>query len=145
MSFTKKLAAGVQNAWFWFNDSDGFAIGSDTTALTAGTSRGAQRFVGIQQMPTGITEGEVVPIDGDDTNLGGILFESNAPVEFLINFGQGDQSICSRLPMLRHGASPCALAASGSVTVMLVSSASMPPTFRMVCSVFTHAFDQRWL
>lgn len=97
MSFQKKLAAGVQNAWFWFNDSDGFAIGDDTTALTAGTIRGAQRFIGIQQMPTGIQEGEAVPIPGDDTTLGSILFESAAPVEFLINFGQGDQGIDAKL------------------------------------------------
>lgn len=97
MTFQKKLAAGVQNAWLWFNDADGFALGSDTTALTAGTSRGAFRFVGIQQMPSGIQEGEVVPIPGDDTNLGGILFESDAPVEFLINMGQGDQGIDAKL------------------------------------------------
>lgn len=93
MSFQRKLAAGVQNAWFWFNDSDGFAIGDNTTALSVGTSRGSYRFVGIQQMPTGISEGEVVPIEGDDTILGGIVFASNAPREFLINFGEGNQAI----------------------------------------------------
>lgn len=93
MSFTKKLAAGVQNAWLWFNDSDGFALGSSPTALSANQSRGAYRFLGIQQMPTGVPEGEPVAIEGDDTTLGTILFQSNAPRQFLINMGQGDQTL----------------------------------------------------
>jgi hypothetical protein len=93
MSFMKKLAAGVQNAWLWFNDADGFALGGSPTALTAGTIRGAYRFTGIQQMPTGIPEGEAVAIPGDDTTLGTILFDSDAPREFLINMGQGDQAL----------------------------------------------------
>jgi hypothetical protein len=93
MSFQKKLAAGVQNAWLWFNDSDGFALGSSPTALSNNTSRGAYQFTGIQQMPSGNPEAEAVVVAGDDTTLGTILFSSDAPREFLINMGQGDMGL----------------------------------------------------
>lgn len=93
MPFQKSLTAGVQNCWLSFLDPFNFAIGNSTTAPSAGNIQGSYPFVGIQQMPTGIPEGEPVPIPGDDTNLGSILFDSDAPREFLMNFGQGDQAL----------------------------------------------------
>lgn len=93
MSFQKRLTAGVQNCWLSFLDPFNFAIGNNTSAITPGTIRGSYPFIGIQQMPTGIPEGEPVPIDGDDTTLGSILFAAAAPREFLMNFGQGDQAL----------------------------------------------------
>lgn len=97
MTFQKKLAAGVQNAWLWFVDSDGFAIGNDTTALSNGAIRPAYQFRGIQQMPTGVPEAEAVAIPGDDTTLGTIIFPSDAPREFLMQFGEGDQGLAALL------------------------------------------------
>lgn len=93
MSFQKRLTAGVQNCWLSFLDPFNFAIGNNTSAITPGTIRGSYPFIGIQQMPTGIPEGEPVPIDGDDTTLGSILFAAAAPRTFLMNFGQGDQAL----------------------------------------------------
>lgn len=93
MTFVKSLTAGVQNCWLSFLDPYNFAIGNSTTAPTVGNIQGSYPFIGIQQMPTGIPEGEPVPIPGDDTNLGSILFDSDAPREFLMNFGQGDQAL----------------------------------------------------
>lgn len=93
MTFVKSLTAGVQNCWLSFLDPFNFAIGNTTSTLSAGSIRGSYPFIGIQQMPTGIPEGEPVPIPGDDTVLGSILFDSDAPREFLMNFGQGDQAL----------------------------------------------------
>lgn len=93
MPFQQSLTAGVQNCWLSFLDPYNFAIGNSTSTLSAGSIRGSYPFVGIQQMPTGFQEGEPVSIDGDDTSLGSILFDSNAPREFLMNFGQGDQDL----------------------------------------------------
>ena len=93
MPFQQSLTAGVQNCWLSFLDPYNFAIGNSTTAPSAGSIQGSYPFIGIQQMPTGISEGEAVPIEGDDTTLGSILFAANAPREFLMNFGQGDQDL----------------------------------------------------
>jgi hypothetical protein len=59
MSFTQSISAGVQQAWISFLDTDNIAIGNATTAITAGQIRGSYPFIGIQEMPTGILEGEV--------------------------------------------------------------------------------------
>jgi hypothetical protein len=93
MSFTQSISAGVQQAWISFLDTDNIAIGNTTTAITAGQIRGSYPFVGIQEMPTGILEGEVVSVPGDDTSLGAFNFSSADPREFLMNFGQGDLSL----------------------------------------------------
>lgn len=93
MTFQKRLTAGVQNCWLSFLDPFNFAIGNSTSTLAPGSIRGSYPFIGIQQMPTGIPEGEVVPVDGDDTTLGNFLFAAAAPREFLMNFGQGDQAL----------------------------------------------------
>jgi len=44
-------------------------------------------------MPSGFPEGESVPIEGDDTLLGSIIFGNPAPREFLMNFGQSDLTL----------------------------------------------------
>lgn len=93
MSFTKNLAAGVQQSWLSFLDPDNFAIGNAKTNIAAGQIRGSYPFIGIQEMPTGILEGETVPVPGDDTNLGNFIFASADPREFLMNFGQGDLAL----------------------------------------------------
>jgi hypothetical protein len=90
MAFTQSLGAGVQQAWLSFLDNDNIAIGNNTTSIAAGQIRPFYPFVGIQEMPTSILEGETVPVPGDDTNLGNFIFASADPREFLMNFGQGD-------------------------------------------------------
>lgn len=90
MAFVQDISAGTQNAWLSFLDFENFAIGNSPDAMSNGDIRGSYQFVGIQQMPTGIQEGETVAVEGDDTVLGNFLFASVAPREFLMNFGQGD-------------------------------------------------------
>jgi len=90
MSYSKSLQAGVQQSWLSFLDTANFAIGNNITAIAAGQIRGSYPFIGIQQMPTGILEGDTVPVPGDDTSLGSFIFASEAPREFLMNFGQFD-------------------------------------------------------
>jgi hypothetical protein len=93
MSFKQNLAAGVQQAWLSFLDTENFALGNAATAIAAGDIRGSYPFTGIQEMPTGILEGENVPVPGDDTTLGSFIFASADPREFLMNFGQGDLTL----------------------------------------------------
>lgn len=97
MAFDRDISAGTQNAWLCFLDNENFAIGNTPDAMTPGEIRPSYQFIGIQQMPSGIPEGEVVPVEGDDTVLGNFLFGSNAPRQFLINMGQDDQTLNARL------------------------------------------------
>lgn len=97
MAFRQNLSAGVQQAWLSFLDNDNMAIGNDQTAIAAADIRGSYPFVGIQEMPTSILEGESVPVPGDDTTLGSFIFASADPREFVINFGQGDLTLDARL------------------------------------------------
>ncbi len=97
MSDTQSLQAGVQQAWLMFYDANGEPSGNDTTALANATSAGSYQFRGIQEMPTGIPEADAVPIPGDDTVLGNILFSSDAPREFVVNMGQMDLELEARL------------------------------------------------
>lgn len=61
---TRSLQAGVRDCWLSFLDpNDNIAIGNNTTAIAPGDIRGSYPFVGIQTMPTGILEGDVVPQD----------------------------------------------------------------------------------
>lgn len=90
MANTQSLQAGTQEAWLMFLDSSGEWAGRSTTPLTAAQSQGAYKFRGIQELPTGIPESEAVPIPGDDTILGQILFSGDAPREFVVNMGQQD-------------------------------------------------------
>ena len=97
MSYTKSLQAGVQQSWLSFLDTENFAIGNTTTTISAGAIRGSYPFIGIQQMPTGIPEGDTVVVPGDDTVLGNFIFTSEAPREFLMNFGQFDLTLDAML------------------------------------------------
>lgn len=126
MSFTKNLAAGVQQSWLAFLDTENFAIGNARTTISAGQIRGSYPFVGIQQMPTGILEGDTVPIPGDDTNLGNIIFSSEAPVEFLMNFGQGDLALDALLQ-------DTLVEALGDINIGLGNPAS--PNYPSVCLI----------
>lgn len=96
MSFTQSISAGVQQTQFLFYDANGEPSGDSPTALANGTYSGAYQWVGIQEFPTGIPEAEAVPIEGDDTLLGSILFSANTPREGLITFGQMDLDLEAR-------------------------------------------------
>lgn len=87
---TKHLSAGVRDCWLSFLDTDNIAIGNNITDIAAGDIRGSYPFVGIQNMPTGIPEGDTITVPGDDGILGSFNFGSDAPREFVMNFGQGD-------------------------------------------------------
>jgi hypothetical protein len=97
MADTQSLQAGVQQAWFMFYDANGEPSGNDVTPLTNGQDLPAYHLRGIQELPTGIPETEAVTITGDDTSLGSILFSSDAPREFVANFGQMDLALEQRL------------------------------------------------
>ena len=87
---SKLLSAGVQQTQLIFLDNSNIAIGDATTAIAAGDIRGAYNMRGIQTAPSGNLEGEGVPIPGDDTLLGTIIFPSADPREVLLNFGLGN-------------------------------------------------------
>lgn len=93
----KILSAGVQQTQLLFLDNDNLAIGNTTTAIAAGDIRGAYNMQGIQTAPSGNLEGEGVPINGDDSLLGTIIFSSADPREVLLEFGQGDIGLDSTL------------------------------------------------
>ncbi len=92
MAFKQTIQAGTQQAWIAFVSNDKNIItGGSVTAPTAGATGSAGiQLTGIQTAPTGIPEGESVAVNGDDTLLGSIEFDSADPTQFVINLGQFD-------------------------------------------------------
>lgn len=92
MAFYKTIQAGTQQAFLAFVGTDkNIILGGTTTAPSAGaTGSGAIQLTGIQTAPTGIPEGEAVPVLGDDSIFGAIEFDSADPTQFVINLGQFD-------------------------------------------------------
>ncbi len=92
MAFKQTIQAGTQQAWIAFVSNDKNIItGGSTTAPSAGATGSAGiQLTGIQTAPTGIPEGESVAVNGDDTLLGSIEFDSADPTQFVINLGQFD-------------------------------------------------------
>jgi hypothetical protein len=97
MAFNQSISAGVQQTQFLFYDINGEPSGDSPTPLANAQYAGAYQWVGIQEFPSGIPEAEAVPIPGDDTLLGSILFSSDAPREGLITFGQMDLDLEARM------------------------------------------------
>ena len=87
------LSAGVQQTQLLFLDNDNIAIGNTNTSIAAGDIRGAYNMRGIQTAPSGVLEGEGVPIVGDDSLMGTIIFSSADAREVLLSFGQGDLAL----------------------------------------------------
>lgn len=96
--FSQYIAAGTQQTQLAFLDADNFAIGSERTAPAAGaTPSGSYNVIGIQEASGIIPEGESVPVPGDDTTLGAFDFSSDDPRRFVMNLGQFDLLLNSRL------------------------------------------------
>jgi hypothetical protein len=94
---SRSIQAGVQQAWLLFHDTNGDPSGDTTTPLANGQIRGSYPFRGIQTMPTGIPESDAVNVPGDDTSLGSIGFGSDAPRQFVMNFGYQDLNLDGEL------------------------------------------------
>lgn len=90
MASPQSIQAGTQEAWFFFNDSNGDPSGSSPVPLSNGQDSPAYKLIGIQEAPSAIQESETVSIPGDDTSLGAIDFASDAPREMILNFGLMD-------------------------------------------------------
>lgn len=85
-------SVGTQQAWLGIAGGGlyNYLLGSSATAPAAGTISPMKQITGIQAAPTGIPEGEVIPVPGDDGVLGSIGFDSDAPTEFIITTGLFD-------------------------------------------------------
>jgi len=94
----KSIAAGNQQAWVGFLDSNGFLLGGNTTAPSTGaTGSGMLRITGIKSAPVAIPEREVVQITGDDDLLGEIDFSSLNTRAFMIEVAVQDLTLEARL------------------------------------------------
>lgn len=93
----KVIAAGVQLTHLGFVDGSGVLVGSDITAPANGANSTMMDVIGIQEMPTGIQEGESVPVEGDDTVLGQIDFAANTLPTFVVTLGVQDLDLDAKL------------------------------------------------
>jgi hypothetical protein len=89
---TRLISAGVQQAWLAFVGNDKNMItGASSTAPAPGAAVShALPLRGVQTVPSGLPESEVVAVLGDDRVLGSFDFESETPTSFVINTGEVD-------------------------------------------------------
>lgn len=94
-AFTEFIAAGVDNGFAGFVDSDGNLTGSTPTAPAAGDQTGSPMFrvKGLQSVEGGVPDDELVSVEGDNGSLGGFLFEAVDATTFDISKGLFDQVI----------------------------------------------------
>jgi hypothetical protein len=96
--YDQYIAAGTQQTQIAFLDTDNIVIGNNRTAPAAGAAPvGSYNAVGIQDASDIIPEGEDVSVDGDDGSLGAFNFASADPRNFVLNMGQFDLLLNSRL------------------------------------------------
>jgi hypothetical protein len=76
------IGAGFRYLWYGVNDSDGYFIGSTTTAPAAGNQSGSgmARLAGARTLPINIPEPDVEPVTGDDEPLVTFEFDSETPI-----------------------------------------------------------------
>lgn len=73
----KSVAAGFQQVWLGFLDSNGFLLGSNTTAPAAGAAgSGMMRVAGVKSAPITTPERELVQVSGDDGLIAEFDFDS---------------------------------------------------------------------
>jgi hypothetical protein len=90
-TFTKSIAAGNTYAFMAFIDSNGFMVGSATTAPSAGAAGSPMiRITGIKTASPTVPEPEVVQVTGDDTLLGEFDFDSLTQRSFTIEVAVQD-------------------------------------------------------
>lgn len=88
---TRLISAGAQKSWIAFVSNDKNIItGGTTTAPIAGAVSHGIPLIGVQTVPTGIPEEEVVSVLGDDDVLGSFQFDSTTPTTFIVNTGEQD-------------------------------------------------------
>lgn len=81
----KSVAAGNQQAWLGFLDSNGFLLGGDTSAPSSGAAgSGMLRINGIKSAPIATPERELVQVTGDDGLIAEFDFESLTSRGFVI-------------------------------------------------------------
>ncbi len=81
----KSVAAGNQQAWLGFLDSNNFLLGGDTSAPAAGAAgSGMLRVSGIKTAPIATPERELVQVPGDDGLIAEFDFESLTSRGFVI-------------------------------------------------------------
>jgi hypothetical protein len=90
-TFTKSIAAGNTYAFMGFIDSNGFMVGSATTAPASGAAGSPMiRISGIKTASPTVPEPEVVQVTGDDTLLGEFDFDSLTQRSFTIEVAVQD-------------------------------------------------------
>lgn len=94
----KSIAAGNQQAWLGFLDTNGFLLGGNTSAPSTGAAgSGMLRIVGIKAAPVAIPEREIVQVTGDDDLLGEFDFASLNSRAFMIEVAVQDLTLEGRL------------------------------------------------
>lgn len=90
-SFNKSIAAGNAYAFIGFIDSNGFMIGSATTAPVSGAAGSPMiPLLGIKTAAPTVPEREVVQVTGDDDLLGEFDFSSHTSRSFVAEFAVQD-------------------------------------------------------
>lgn len=90
-SFTKSIAAGNSYAFLGFIDSNGFMVGSSTSAPSQGAAGSAMiRLLGIKTAAPTVPEREVVQVTGDDDLMGEFDFSSLTSRSFVAEFAVQD-------------------------------------------------------
>lgn len=86
-TFTKAIAAGNAKAFLGFIDSNGFLVGSATTAPAAGAAGSPMlALTGIKAASPTVPERDVVQVTGDDDLLGEFDFASLTSRSFVAEF-----------------------------------------------------------
>lgn len=90
-SFSKAAVAGNANAWLGFIDSNGFMVGS-TTSAPAQTAAGSGMIAltGIKEAAPTVPEQEVVQSTGDDTVIAEFDFSNTTSRSFVAEFAVGN-------------------------------------------------------
>jgi hypothetical protein len=86
----KTVAAGFRFNWYGVIDSNGYFIGSTTTAPSAGDATGSSmlRLDGSRTMPINIPEPDVEPVTGDDEPMVTFEFDSETPISGILELAQ---------------------------------------------------------
>lgn len=88
MAFLQGITAGTEFAQAGLVSSEyNRLLNSDGAVPANGTAGSMLRLIGIQVANTGFPENESVTVPGDNTSQGSIPFDSEAPNEFLLDFG----------------------------------------------------------
>jgi hypothetical protein len=94
---SKLIAAGGKYAFMSFINTNGFLTGSNTTDITAGSSRGAALLEGFKTASPTVPEPDTVQVTGDDILIGEFDFDSIAERRFTGQFAIQDLDMQARM------------------------------------------------